>query len=195
MPGRTDNEIKNYWNTNLGKKAQDRKTPVSLPRKKENRPPLTAVSGSQMKKMSTEVVRTKAVRCSKVIINPQLAPLKAEPINSKSNDVTGPSEGVLAGSTTNVDGSSSFAGDEDIALDFMDVGEFCLSELLKCDFSDLFGLGCCNERIDDVPPLCDQNVSFSDELLQNWAAGDGVQPNVDRNLDSLSPLIDYGEIS
>ncbi|GLT97221.1 hypothetical protein SLE2022_147940 [Rubroshorea leprosula] len=73
LPGRTDNEIKNYWNTTLGKKAKAQ-TESSSPEnsgpkktatepqttKPSNSPPGTATKASQ-------VIRTKAIRCTKVL--------------------------------------------------------------------------------------------------------------------------------
>ncbi|KAK3220337.1 hypothetical protein Dsin_014307 [Dipteronia sinensis] len=65
LPGRTDNEIKNYWNTNIGKKLQDHhqqqnpspeKPNFDLPRKSITMP------------TDFQPIRTKASKCTKVII-------------------------------------------------------------------------------------------------------------------------------
>ncbi|KAK8535323.1 hypothetical protein V6N13_081459 [Hibiscus sabdariffa] len=70
LPGRTDNEIKNYWNTSLGKKAKAQ-TFVGTPPGKSTKKMVSTESGatepsssSQAVKANTEVVRTQATRCS-----------------------------------------------------------------------------------------------------------------------------------
>ncbi|GAB4853734.1 Transcription factor MYB1 [Ancistrocladus abbreviatus] len=79
LPGRTDNEIKNYWNTSLRKKIQGQEQYVSLPIPCRNdyedppayRPPPIFLPPP---KMDSRVVRVKAVKCTKVIIEPLQSP-------------------------------------------------------------------------------------------------------------------------
>ncbi|GLJ47506.1 hypothetical protein SUGI_1002970 [Cryptomeria japonica] len=61
LPGRTDNEIKNYWNTHLGKKMQSqKKTLVKLERKEKPSPP------TDDGKFKVTPVKATAVRAPKV---------------------------------------------------------------------------------------------------------------------------------
>ncbi|XP_021293767.1 transcription factor TT2-like [Herrania umbratica] len=82
LPGRTDNEIKNYWNTNIGKKLQDKQShslsnrrPSNRSQKKANPTIETPVRQPSKANLTSCVIRTKATRCTKVFINipePQL---------------------------------------------------------------------------------------------------------------------------
>ncbi|RVW43997.1 Transcription factor TT2 [Vitis vinifera] len=69
LPGRTDNEIKNYWNTNLVKKMQSRQTPGSSQSADRNKNKAVVEEPSRSK-TETNVIRTKATRCSRVFIAP-----------------------------------------------------------------------------------------------------------------------------
>ncbi|KAI9191321.1 hypothetical protein LWI28_006897 [Acer negundo] len=76
LPGRTDNEIKNYWKTNLSKKLKgdDKNTSMQLHKSKKKingcSRKSSMMSNSQESKPAEphQVFRTKAVRCTKVII-------------------------------------------------------------------------------------------------------------------------------
>ncbi|KAL3511623.1 hypothetical protein ACH5RR_024340 [Cinchona calisaya] len=86
LPGRTDNEIKNYWNTNLSKKIQGGKASSSTKYKPSSSTKSRSLTVVQ-KNLATDnrskgppnsenvrscVVRTKARRCTKVFINADL---------------------------------------------------------------------------------------------------------------------------
>lgn len=93
LPGRTDNEIKNYWNTNLGKKVKDqlaqqqintcshrrvssvqpnnnnngKSAQIQKPHQQLNNPMAPPFPTLTPPKPNSHVVRTKATKCSKVL--------------------------------------------------------------------------------------------------------------------------------
>ncbi|KAE8687569.1 Transcription factor TT2 [Hibiscus syriacus] len=77
LPGRTDNEIKNYWNTNLGKRLQGQK---------KNTSPIATTEASH------KVIRTKAVKCSKAVnltldLEPKTVSLSSSSGNEDNNSI------------------------------------------------------------------------------------------------------------
>ncbi|XP_012077025.1 transcription factor MYB1 [Jatropha curcas] len=92
LPGRTDNEIKNYWNTKLGKRLDGKKKSRGSQkqpqqddilrdskRPSQDEPKQVANTGT-----SNRLFRTKATRCSKVIMIPQ--PLDDNDDNNNNNN-------------------------------------------------------------------------------------------------------------
>ncbi|KAJ7951532.1 MYB transcription factor [Quillaja saponaria] len=85
LPGRTDNEIKNYWNTNLRRRLQKNNHNSSNLKVKEKENPNSKIQQPDqhpftMNTDSSFMVQTKATRCTKVVISQeQLKPIVAPP--------------------------------------------------------------------------------------------------------------------
>nr|BCB17002.1 MYB transcription factor [Mangifera indica] len=163
LPGRTDNEIKNYWNTNLAKKLQ--KQPPERNRNKF----------SLKMEPHKYVIRTKAVKCSKVSLNPE-SWKKSENFGSNVDSKAGASmlqetpDCSLENKSILME-SNNGPSSSDLLTDF-NMGEFSLSDLLNFDFSDLCGTFSATDSNDDsnvLSPNSSENplaVSDDDEFLQ-----------------------------
>ncbi|KAL5581124.1 hypothetical protein UlMin_013566 [Ulmus minor] len=65
VPGRTDNEIKNYWNTKLGKQVMKDDHPnIKISTSTRNNKPFSSKTTAPNGASNTHVIRTKATKCS-----------------------------------------------------------------------------------------------------------------------------------
>ncbi|KAK9273939.1 hypothetical protein L1049_018751 [Liquidambar formosana] len=147
LPGRTDNEIKNYWNTNLSKKAQGKESSQPKIERKPMmiRPPPPDETSPESSGV-VKVVKANAPRCTSGANNVTTTP-KAEYNDTNVATGHGPSMECdnsvknVAAESESSDGSSMLVtcNDQilsDFSMDF-NVGEICLSEILDPDFTNL----------------------------------------------------------
>ncbi|KAI3900935.1 hypothetical protein MKX01_022712, partial [Papaver californicum] len=179
LPGRTDNEIKNYWNTNLAKKIQDHSTstPKSSIKSKEKKRPVTGTSvetrTSKPKIKSSTVVKTKALRCTKLFFSTTTTTPESQIVENRDR---------IRGSTDHymemkLESGNEFLGCplrgknllQNYDMDFKN-GENCwISEFSQlCNFDA--------EKLDDFSsPSSDDSLFLLDVMLQNWAGNDCIQ--------------------
>ncbi|XVF74335.1 hypothetical protein PTKIN_Ptkin13bG0102200 [Pterospermum kingtungense] len=175
LPGRTDNEIKNYWNTNIGKKLQrqqshfisDRNKPSNKPLNKANPTMKTSFRQPSKANSSSCVIRTKATRCKKVFIDwpePQLEDTKPSPPQQPESSEHVPKE---------VDDPLNFMTDLEVDGNF-------LSEFLDAEFSQLqpsshfqnqadsyCNTDTCDQGQYSSSSSDDQSLFFSDNMMQD----------------------------
>ncbi|KAJ8766673.1 hypothetical protein K2173_004497 [Erythroxylum novogranatense] len=161
LPGRTDNEIKNYWNTNLRKKFQG----------KSKKNPKCSSPSAQLKHLTSgtlqkpQVIRAKAVRCTKVILPP--------PPSNRSNDEIKKYDIDERTSGPQLEGNLS----ADFLVNF-DVNDL-LSEFLNTDLFQAAGNECNNEKgiecgphpHDKLSPCSEQqNCTIPASMPESWSS-------------------------
>lgn len=174
LPGRTDNEIKNYWNTKLGKRVnQDSEVNTatttskkSRNNKKSKRKLFNDKTAKPTSTLPTEfnVVRTKPIRCTRSFVSEPQNGLEGAN-NIMTNNCKEHSSSCFSSSTLDI--TSEIMGNME---DFRMIPELVTSEFSgACDFS--------YESSGGGNDLSQSSVEhpfvLSQELLEDWL---GEQP-------------------
>nr|AIS35928.1 MYB transcription factor 11 [Phalaenopsis equestris] len=82
LPGRTDNEIKNYWNTTLSKKIQTKKFTINMPNVKAWKPKSNPLE-TKITSSISNLIQTTEIKCTKASYPLHVLPSTSEVIQTQ----------------------------------------------------------------------------------------------------------------
>ncbi|RWR79500.1 transcription repressor MYB6-like protein [Cinnamomum micranthum f. kanehirae] len=186
LPGRTDNEIKNYWNTCLSKRMKDYSSKPHIQhhnnkKSQERRPSTETLDEPLTDSGPHQVIRTKAVRCTKVFLPPpQGEPMGQNDLDPGYNEIP-----------------PLISPSEDDCLNFLkdfDLEEIFVSDILNSDLiiqasgdnmQEKSNVTCGDEAGPIPSSDPDDHLSFSEALLDGWRESKFIQDGVDLELGML----------
>ena len=168
LPGRTDNEIKNYWNTILAKREQRKPLNHSKTAKK-------AITRKVDESQNTDVIHSKAKSPS---MHGNV--MSSIEVHSRSSDGLSPS-------------TSTEENSLDLLMDF-DVGEIGLSDFFNSDFTklndfEMFNMNSLIEGDVSKPAFVSHTLLSPKYVSENWS----VQASMDSDFRSLASFLESAE--